>query len=38
MIFVTIGTQTPFDRLIKIIDNIALEINEPIIAQKYSNY
>ena len=37
MIFVTIGTQTPFDRLIKIIDNIALEINEPIIAQVYNS-
>ena len=37
MIFVTIGTQTPFDSLIKIIDNIALEINEPIIAQVYNS-
>jgi UDP-N-acetylglucosamine transferase subunit ALG13 len=33
MIFVTIGTQAPFDRLIQAIDELAVEINEPIIAQ-----
>lgn len=33
MIFVTVGTQAPFDRLIKIIDEIAVDISEPIIAQ-----
>jgi len=33
MIFITIGTQAPFDRLIKAVDEIAVEINEPIIAQ-----
>jgi UDP-N-acetylglucosamine transferase subunit ALG13 len=39
MIFVTIGTQAPFDRFIRSIDNIAVKINEPIIAQVYkSNY
>lgn len=35
MIFVTIGTQLPFDRLIKIIDDIAPRLNEEIIAQVY---
>lgn len=39
MIFCTVGTQAPFDRLIKIVDEIASEINEEIIAQVYrSNY
>jgi UDP-N-acetylglucosamine transferase subunit ALG13 len=33
MIFVTIGTQAPFDRLIRAIDELAVEIDEPIIAQ-----
>jgi UDP-N-acetylglucosamine transferase subunit ALG13 len=33
MIFVTIGTQIPFDRLIQAIDELAVEINEPVIAQ-----
>ena len=35
MIFVTIGTQLPFDRLIKIIDEVAPQLNEEIIAQVY---
>ena len=35
MIFVTIGTQLPFDRLIKIIDELAPQLNEEIIAQVY---
>ena len=35
MIFVTIGTQLPFDRLIRIIDNLAPQLNEEIIAQVY---
>lgn len=35
MIFVTIGTQAPFDRFIKIIDEVAPQINEEIIAQVY---
>ena len=35
MILVTIGTQAPFDRLIKIIDDLAIDINEPVIAQVY---
>jgi UDP-N-acetylglucosamine transferase subunit ALG13 len=33
MIFVTTGTQLPFDRFIKIIDEIAQFVQEPIIAQ-----
>ncbi len=35
MIFVTIGTQAPFDRFIKIIDEIAPLLNELIVAQIY---
>ena len=35
MIFVTIGTQLPFDRLIKIIDELATKLNEEVIAQVY---
>lgn len=35
MIFVTIGTQLPFDRLIKIIDGLAPQLNEEVIAQVY---
>ena len=35
MIFVTIGTQLPFDRLIRIIDKLAPQLNEEIIAQVY---
>lgn len=35
MIFVTIGTQLPFDRLIKIIDELAPQLNEEIVAQVY---
>ena len=33
MIFVTVGTQAPFDRLIKAIDSIAPSLGEPVIAQ-----
>lgn len=33
MIFVTIGTQVPFDRLIKIIDEVAPQLDEEIVAQ-----
>jgi UDP-N-acetylglucosamine transferase subunit ALG13 len=40
MIFVTIGTQEPFDRLIKLVDNLALSLKEyRIVAQVIrSNY
>ena len=33
MIFVTIGTQAPFDRFIKIIDEIAPQLQEEVVAQ-----
>lgn len=35
MIFVTIGTQAPFDRFIKIVDEMAPQLDEEIIAQVY---
>lgn len=35
MIFVTIGTQAPFDRFIKIVDEVAAQIDEEIVAQVY---
>ena len=35
MIFVTIGTQLPFDRLIRIIDELVPQLNEEVIAQVY---
>ena len=35
MIFVTIGTQAPFDRFIKVIDEVAPLVGEEIIAQVY---
>ena len=39
MIFVVTGTQLPFDRLIKMLDEIAPELNEEIVAQvNGSNY
>jgi len=39
MIFITTGTQLPFDRLIRVIDNIAPLLNEELVAQVHcSNY
>ena len=39
MIFCTIGTQAPFDRFVKIVDEVAADLNEEIIAQvAKSNY
>lgn len=35
MIFVTIGTQFPFDRLIRILDELAPLLGEEIVAQVY---
>jgi UDP-N-acetylglucosamine transferase subunit ALG13 len=35
MIFVTIGTQEPFDRLIKAIDKIAPQLGEDVIVQTF---
>lgn len=37
MIFCTIGTQAPFDRFVKIIDEAAACIDEEIIAQVYKS-
>lgn len=36
MIFVTVGTQAPFDRLIKIIDEIAPQLGDEIVAQTFN--
>ena len=33
MIFCTIGTQAPFDRFVRIVDEIASELQEEVIAQ-----
>lgn len=33
MIFVTVGTQLPFDRLIQYMDKIAPDLSEPVFAQ-----
>lgn len=35
MIFVTIGTQAPFDRFIRIVDEVAAEIDEEIVVQAF---
>jgi UDP-N-acetylglucosamine transferase subunit ALG13 len=37
MIFVTIGTQAPFDRFIEFVDEIAISIEEPVIAQTFKS-
>ena len=37
MIFCTIGTQAPFDRFVKIIDEVAAHLDEEIIAQVYKS-
>lgn len=33
MILVTVGTQLPFDRLIRLMDAMATDLHEPVIAQ-----
>lgn len=33
MILVTVGTQLPFERLVKAIDHLALTLSQPVIAQ-----
>ena len=33
MIFLTIGTQLPFDRLVRIMDGLAPQLNEEVVAQ-----
>lgn len=37
MIFCTIGTQAPFDRFLKIVDEVAAELDEVVIAQVYKS-
>ncbi len=37
MIFATIGTQAPFDRFVKIIDEIAAELDEEIVVQAFKD-
>lgn len=37
MVFVTTGTQAPFDRFVKIIDEVAEHINEEIVAQAFKD-
>jgi UDP-N-acetylglucosamine transferase subunit ALG13 len=38
MIFCTIGTQAPFDRFLKIIDEVAADIDEDVVAQVYKSH
>ena len=37
MIFVTVGTQEPFDRLIKAIDELAAVVEEQIVVQAFES-
>lgn len=37
MIFCTIGTQAPFDRFVKIVDEVAGHLDEEVIAQVYKS-
>ena len=37
MIFCTIGTQAPFDRFVKIVDEVAADLDEEVIAQVYKS-
>jgi UDP-N-acetylglucosamine transferase subunit ALG13 len=37
MIFVTIGTQEPFDRLIKIVDELAVGLDQEVVAQVFNS-
>ena len=37
MIFCTIGTQAPFDRFVRIVDEVAGHLDEEVIAQVYKN-
>lgn len=37
MIFCTIGTQAPFDRFLKIMDELAPLLNEDVVAQVYKS-
>lgn len=37
MIFCTIGTQAPFDRFVRIVDEVAASLNEEVVAQVYKS-
>ena len=37
MIFCTIGTQAPFDRFVRIVDEVAAHLEEEVIAQVYKS-
>lgn len=37
MIFCTIGTQAPFDRFVRIVDEVAANLDEEVIAQVYKS-
>lgn len=37
MIFCTIGTQAPFDRFVRIVDEVAAHLKEEVIAQVYKS-
>lgn len=37
MIFCTIGTQAPFDRFVRIVDEVAAQLNEEVVAQVYKS-
>lgn len=37
MIFCTIGTQAPFDRFVQIVDEVAANLDEKIVAQVYKS-
>ena len=37
MIFCTIGTQAPFDRFVRIVDEVAAHLDEEVIAQVYKS-
>lgn len=38
MIFCTIGTQAPFDRFLKIVDEVAAGLDEEVVAQVYKSH
>lgn len=37
MIFCTVGTQAPFDRFVRIVDEVAAHLDEEVIAQVYKS-
>lgn len=37
MIFCTIGTQAPFDRFVRIVDEVAAQLDEEVVAQVYKS-